>query len=189
MDSFEKRLNGIWSRITSHELLQNKGLGKEIGIYIFDYPPEKELQMREHVNHLLKRLQKERSDIKVVHVDLFDMLINYLKKRNLLDRALSLEKDKGTDGLIKALSGTLSPQNIANEFIEIAKPQENDLILVSGVGKTWPLLRSHNLLNNLQPLIGQTPLVLFYPGEYSGHDLRLFNIMEENNYYRAFRLI
>ena len=189
MEAFENRLNGIWNRITSKELLQNKGLGKEIGIYIFDYPPEKELQMREHISHLIKRIQKERSDIKAVHVDLFELIINYLEKRGLLDKTMAYEKNKGTDGLLKVLSAPLSPQNLSKEFVETARPEDNDLIIVSGVGKTWPLLRSHNLLNNLQPLIGQTPLVLFYPGNYSGHDLRLFSMMNENNYYRAFRLL
>jgi hypothetical protein len=37
--SFEERLNRILPRLTSNELLNNKGLGNEIGFYIFDYPP------------------------------------------------------------------------------------------------------------------------------------------------------
>jgi hypothetical protein len=50
MGSFQERLNRIIPRLTSDELLSNSGLGNEIGFYIFDYPPEKELEVRDHIN-------------------------------------------------------------------------------------------------------------------------------------------
>jgi Domain of unknown function (DUF1788) len=45
------------------------------------------------------------------------------------------------------------------------------------------------LLNNLQPVMGNTPLLLFYPGRYDGQSLRLFGKLKNNNYYRAFKRI
>ena len=45
-DPFEERLNKVVDRLVSPELLSNAGLGNEIGFYIFDYPPERELQVR-----------------------------------------------------------------------------------------------------------------------------------------------
>ena len=74
-------------------------------------------------------------------------------------------------------------------FAEVAKPEQHDLVIVSGVGSVWPLLRSHTLLNNLQPVMGNTPLVMFYPGRYDGQSLRLFGKIKSNNYYRAFKLV
>jgi hypothetical protein len=74
-------------------------------------------------------------------------------------------------------------------FAEFAKPEQYDLVIVSGVGSVWPLLRSHTLLNNLQPVMGKTPLVMFYPGRYDGQSLRLFGKIKSNNYYRAFKLV
>jgi len=189
MEAFDSRLNKIWGKITSEEFLHNKGLGNEIGFYIFDYPPEKELQMREHISFLIKHLQKERPDLKAIHIDLFTLMIDYLKERNLLDKAFKFEETKDSDGLLNALSKPLSAERLAEAFIRKAEPDKKNLILASGVGKVWPLLRSHQLLNSLQPLVGYTPLVLFYPGQYSGQDLRLFNKLEGKNYYRAFRLI
>jgi len=189
METFEDRLNKIWGRITSNELLHNKGLGNEIGFFIFDYPPEEELHMREHIAFLMKRLQKERPDLRTEHIDLFTLMVEYLKERNLLDKALKYEETKGPDGLMNALSKTLSAERLAEAFVRKAEPDKKDLILVSGVGKVWPLLRSHVILNCLQPLMGYTPLVIFYPGQYSGQDLKLFSILESKNYYRAFRLI
>jgi hypothetical protein len=37
--SLEERLNHILPRITSRDFLDSKGLGNEIGFWIFDYPP------------------------------------------------------------------------------------------------------------------------------------------------------
>ena len=91
--------------------------------------------------------------------------------------------------MLKALKGPLDPKRMAAEFIAQAPPEQNDLVLVSGVGSAYPLLRSHNLLNNLHHLMGDTPLVMFYPGVYTGQGLRLFGRLTEINYYRAFQLV
>ena len=56
---FNKRLNQILPRLTSPELLTNTGLGNEIGFYIFDYPAESELLVREHVAHIMSQLAKK----------------------------------------------------------------------------------------------------------------------------------
>jgi hypothetical protein len=37
--------------------------------------------------------------------------------------------------------------------------------------------------------MGQTPLVMFYPGRYDGQSLRLFGKLKNNHYYRAFKLV
>ena len=58
-----------------------------------------------------------------------------------------------------------------------------------GSGSVYPLLRAHTLLNNLHAVMGRTPLVLFYPGRYDGQALRLFGILQNDNYYRAFTLV
>ncbi|HOY65920.1 MAG TPA: DUF1788 domain-containing protein [Candidatus Ozemobacteraceae bacterium] len=185
----EKRLNQILPRLTSPELLTNTGLGNEIGFYIFDYPAENELDVREHITHLLKQLEKKHSDIKVKHVNLFELVIDYLKSRNLLDKALKIEREKGDAELLKALQSPLHVEKLADWFGQSVQPQSCDLVLISGVGSAYPLIRSHGLLNNLPRIMGRVPLVVFYPGKYDMQSLRLFGRLSDNNYYRAFRLV
>ncbi|WP_319779971.1 DUF1788 domain-containing protein [Maridesulfovibrio sp.] len=187
--SFEERLNKVIDRLLSKELLANEGLGNEIGFYIFDYPPEKELQVREFMGTVQDQIHKRMPSISLRHINLFELLIEYLKERKLLDRAFKLQKDKGNEELIKALKGPLHEQKIAKYFVEKAKPEEHDLILMSGIGNSWPILRSHTLLNSLHPFINDTPLVVFYPGKFDGQGLRLFERLKESNYYRAFQLV
>jgi hypothetical protein len=170
-------------------LLRNSGLGNEIGFYIFDYPPENELEVREHILFVLEQLPKKQPGLRAKHINLFQLLVDYLKSRGLLDRALKLQREKGDEAMYKALKGPLHEGKLAKSFIEEAQPQDHDLILMSGVGSAWPLLRSHTLLNNLHPVMQGIPLVVFYPGTYDGQGLRLFGKLDERNYYRAFRLV
>jgi hypothetical protein len=189
MLNFKARLDKILDRLISDELLSNAGLGNEIGFYIFDYPPEYELEVRDHIQFILKQLPKKKPDLKFVHIDLFDLIITYLKKRKLLDRALDIQKNNGNRKLLQALKGPLNAEKVARVFIEAARPDQHDLVLTSRVGTAFPLLRSHHLLNNLHSLMGNTPLVMFYPGKFTGQGLSLFGKLKETNYYRAFQLV
>ena len=184
-----ERLNQILPKITSEAFLKGEGLGNEIAFYIFDYPPEEELQVREHIQFLLTHIPQRRSGLRVKHINLFDFVLDYLKSRNLLDKAILLQQDKGDEALKKALAGPLHESKLATAFAEVAQPHHHDLVLLSGVGSVWPLLRSHTLLNNLYAVMGRTPLIMFYPGRYDGQSLRLFGKLKNANYYRAFKLV
>jgi len=188
-DYLTERLNKILPRIISDDFLKGRGIGNEIAFYIFDYPPEDELRVREHIHFLLDHIPKQRPGLRVKHINLFDFILDYLKSRNLLEKALKMQHEKGDETLKEALKGPLHENKLATIFVEVAQPQQNDLVLLSGVGSVWPLLRSHTLLNNLHPIMGNTPLVMFYPGRYDGQSLRLFGKLKSNNYYRAFKLI
>lgn len=183
--SLHQRLNQLQSRLGSEEILANQGLGNEIGFYIFDYAPEEELLVRKHLSTIISGINR-----KIAVVDLFDLLIEYLEGRNLLNDAIKLQQTRGDKSLRKALRGVLDEDTkIAPEFVRLAQPEINQIVIMTGVGKAFPLLRVHRLLNCLQPLMGKTPLVVFYPGTYSGQTLSLFGRLGDDNYYRAFRLI
>ena len=188
-DPLNERLNQILPRITADDFLSGRGLGNEIAFYLFDYPPEAELRVRDYLRILLDHLPKQRPGLRVKHVNLFDFVLDYLKSRQLLDKALQMQRDKGDAALRKALAGPLHESRLGALFAAVAQPDQHDLVIVSGVGSVWPLLRAHALLNNLHAVMGQTPLVMFYPGRYDGQSLRLFGKLKNNNYYRAFKLV
>jgi len=188
MSGFEDRLNHILDRLTSDELLSGRGLGNEIGFYIFDYEPEQELVVREHIKFLLQQLPKKRPGLRVKHINLFDLVLDHLRDRKLLDKAIEQARTKGDAFLLRALDKPLHGTRLAPVFEQACDLPNHDLVLVSGVGSVYPLLRSHNLLNNLHHVMGNKPLVMFFPGRYDGQSLRLFGVLQDENYYRAFRL-
>lgn len=188
-DGLTERLNKILLRVIADDFLSGRGIGNEIAFYIFDYPPEQEVRVREQLRILLEHIPKQKPNLRVHHINLFDFVLDYLKGRNLLDRAIQKQKKDGDEALKSALIAPLHETKLASVFAEVVRPEQQDLVLMSGVGTVWPLLRSHVLLNNLHPIMGQTPLVMFYPGRYDGQSLRLFGKLKNKNYYRAFKLV
>ena len=62
------RLNQILPRITSKAFLSSSGIGNEIACYIFDYPAEDELKVREHIQMLMDRLESHHRELRVLHL-------------------------------------------------------------------------------------------------------------------------
>ncbi len=63
----------------------------------------------------------------------------------------------------------------------------NSIVVISGVGKIFPFVRSHKILNNLHQCIDTVPVIMFYPGKFEDGYLSLFGEIKDDNYYRAFR--
>lgn len=190
---FEDRLNQILPRITSDEFLAADGVGNEIPYFIFEYPAEEELRVRQHIGFLLEHIPKRKPGLRVVHINLFDFIIDHLRDRNKLDKAIEMEKTKGQERLQKQLEKMLHPQKLAPHLAELMPPDTTDLALMSGIGSAWPFVRASGVLNNLHKFTGKMPLVMFYPGIYDQVTFRLFGKIrdkqKQDNYYRAFRLI
>lgn len=187
--ALHERLNQILDKILSTEFLTSQGLGNEIGFWIFDYDPEDELEVRKHVVFLEEVIRKKHQHINMLNINLFETVVEYLQERKFIDKAINLQKSKGDDALVKALKGPLHMDKFVPYLIAKHNATEHDVILLTGVGSVWPLLRAHNLLNSLHSLLGHKPLVLFYPGLYDGQAMKLFGKIPSNNYYRAFRLV
>ena len=87
--NFIERLNAILPRITEDNFfIKGRGLGNEIPFYVFDYPPEEELTIRDHVSFILDPYVKSASHLKVLHLKLFDLMVEYLRERGNLIKPL-----------------------------------------------------------------------------------------------------
>jgi len=200
-DRLTERLNAILPKITSTDFLSGQGIGNEIPFYVFDYPAEDELRIREHVAFLVDKLPKQAPDVKSVHVNLYDFLIKYIKGRGYFEKTLEKERKLGSTKAIKSIKSIANAEKLADHFAKEVMGQKPDLVLVSGVGSAYPIIRTHELLNNLHKHMGLTPLVMFYPGVYDKITLKLFgkaslafdssstDRKRKARYYRAFRLM
>ena len=188
--SLDERLNQILPRIASRDFLESKGLGNEIGFWIFDYPPERELDVRDFVNGtVLPALAKHAPPINAATVNLLQLVTDLLDERKLLDKTLEMQKTKGDDSTLAALRSVLKEDKLAQKIATQFDIASLDLLILTGVGAVYPMMRTHTLLSALHPIMGNTPLLMFFPGRYDGHSLRLFNTLTEDHYYRAFRLV
>lgn len=168
-----------------------RGTANEVNFWIFDYDAEDEMAVRAHVEHLTGRVNGIYDDVHIVRFDLYDMMLDTLRDKNYLDKVLAMEEAKGSDAIVNPIKKTLR-LTLDGDLI-IARITENlvaerDVIFLTGVGKAWPIIRSHTILNNLHSRVDKNPLVMFFPGEYT-NELRLFGEITDDNYYRAFKLI
>ena len=192
MAGIDERLNRIEDKISEKSFRENKGLGNEVGYYIFDYAPQEELFVREHIKYLKDKINNSNKGFRIVEVDLFHLLITILEEEGYLESFFELEEESGFHEMADAMVETLGLDETNELNLIITKIMNENLddsvVFLTGVGKCFPIIRSHNILNNLHQVLDQVPVILFFPGQYSGQDLQLFNSLESNNYYRAFRL-
>ncbi len=191
MASLEERLD-IAERIMSKpSFRQNKGLGNEVGYYIFDYPAEEELYVRERIEYIRKKNEASTDEYRIVVYDLYEIMIDILRQKGYLEKCYEFEKKKGFDRITKAVGNMLritAKDSLIVNYIKENTP-EKAIVFLIGIGKCYPILRSHIILNNLHQVIDHVPVVMFYPGKYSGQDLILFGEIKDDNYYRAFKLV
>lgn len=187
---FQIRLNQVINKLTSPDFLSSNGLGNDIGFWIFDYPIEQDDLVMEYLNDtVIASLQSPPHQLRVVHINLFEFLIELLKERNLLDKVIELQKKSGDQKTLDAIRPVLKEDKLAQKLTSMINHDQTDMVILSGVASAYPLLRTHTLLSALHPFMQDTPLVMFYPGKYDGQSLRLFNTLEDDHYYRAFRLV
>lgn len=182
--SLEARLAALPGLLADPKLLTGRGYGNEVNFHVFDHPADRESDVAAALPRVIAAVEAQGA--RVVTVNLYRTLLGMLEKRGYLEKALALEEQRGPEALRKALKPLLSPDKVAAAVAEQAAGA--DLVLLTHVGAAYPLLRSHSLLNNLQERLA-TAVVMFFPGSYDGQELRLFGVLKDDNYYRAFRLL
>ncbi len=193
MIELENRLNKLEEKIKQPNFKKNKGLGNEVGYYVFDYPAEYELLVRERIEYLASKYENENHDFQIVVYDLYDIIIDNLIREGFLEICMDFEKSKGFSEITKAVNEMLRMEedNQSNEILAHIKNNtpSNSVVFLKGVGKCFPMLRSHKILNNLHQFIDDVPVIMFFPGKYDGQSLMLFSEIKDDNYYRAFKLV
>lgn len=190
MKSIYERVDEILPKIVEPSFRENKGLGNEIGFHIFDYAPEYELLIRDRVE-FIKDKAKGAYGLNIVEFDLYEIMLELLDSKGYLKKNFMMEEKKGSEQVFtatkKALRLTLDNDLLVQYISE--RLDDADIVFLTGIGKAWPIIRSHTVLNNLHRIVEKQPLIMFFPGTYDGGSLMLFNYLKDDNYYRAFGLI
>lgn len=188
---FNERLDKIWDRISDEDFLANRGVANEVRYYVFDYEPCDELIIREKIKALKKQNNPDADGFQIVEYDLYEMVIQILEEKGYIDKCIKFEDEKGMEYLYTAVTKMLRLTNDDNLIVSriLENTPKNAVVFLTGVGKVFPFVRSHNVLNNLHQVLDSVPVVMFYPGTWNGQSLSLFGTITDGNYYRAFPLI
>lgn len=171
-----------------------EGLGGEINFRIFTYDPSEEYYVREN----LKDLQEKKDKYKIQIFDIYKIIIEILNEKGYLKKLFEIEKKKGVNKANEIISETLEISSNNDKIVKYIRDnqEEDKVVIITGMGEVYGIVRPHTILNNLQSVVDKNPLIMFYPGIYTGQEIKLFGKqddllnstegLESNNYYRAF---
>lgn len=182
------RLDVLREKLNEDAFLSNKGLRNEVGLYVFAYQPDEEMSVRHFLNVISASMDGKNGKNRVVIFDLYEILMDICRDRRILERIPQMEKQRGAEFMLKQIQRVAPPEAYI-ERMKYADHRHGDIVMITGVGRVFPYMRSHNILNNLQHVFDDLPVILFYPGEYNGQTLTLFEKFMDDNYYRAFNLV
>ena len=185
----------IRSKLRDPEFLACRGLGNEVPFHVFPYDAAAELEIRSLLRDLLSEDPANLEPARITHIDLWELICDLCEQRHLMEKLPAFERKRGSDALLARLQTIASPARLVDHMrdrfeTECGEPQPGrDVLLISGVGRAYPVTRAHQILECAQPVFSHIPVVLFYPGVYDGQALRLFGSMNDGNYYRAFNIL
>jgi hypothetical protein len=172
------------------------GQANEVPIFIQAYEPQQEDAVRRLVDNLLSRLGN--IGIVVKKLDLFDLVLEELEEHRVLADLLGHEGTFEKVEILETLQNYSDPKtHLIPRLIRAIGSEGTQLTLITGSGRIFPFLRTHTILESLQPAMLRHPVVIFFPGEYDqdvtgGSHLRLFGAVASpkinNPYYRATNL-
>ena len=178
------------------DFLLMKGQANEVPIFIQTYEASQEDAARRMVDSLVVRLRN--SGVVVKALDLFDMVLEELEDNHILPALLRDEATFEKVEIIETLQNYADPKtHLVPRLMRAIGNDGTQLTLITGSGRIFPFLRTHTILESLQPAMLRHPVVIFFPGEYDqdpngGSHLRLFGAVPSpkinNPYYRATNL-
>lgn len=185
MTDIKPRLDKIKDRISDANFLANKGLSNEVGIHVFQYAPSDELTVRDYIDRLV---DAPNDAFRIIKRDMYAIFLEILEESRVIGAVASIEEKKGKDYLLAQLQKIATPAAFLDKM-KYEPRQYGDVLFLTGVGKAHPFMRAHKLLDIMQQEFSKIPIVMFYPGKFTGQSLSLFEKFHDGNYYRAFNLL
>ena len=186
----------LFKTLSHPNFLAMKGLANEVPIFIQTYEPAREDEIRRLVGSLTIRLQN--TGITLKSLDLFSLVLEELEEHHILEDLLRDEANSEKVEVLEPLQNYSDPKtHLIPRLIRAIGDDGSQLTLITGPGRIFPFLRTHTILESLQPAMLRHPVVIFFPGEYAqdpagGSHLRLFGSIPSprinNPYYRAMNL-
>lgn len=189
MTNLSERLFAIFK---SPDFLTAKAQANGIPLFIQTYAPSQEDDIRRVLDSLTSRLRNE--GLTVNRVDLFDLVLAQLADSGLLTELIREEPSFTKAEILETLRNCSDPKGHLVPRLQRMICDGSQLTLITGSGRLFPFLRTHTILESLQPTVLARPIVLFFPGRYEqdllgGSHLQLFGSIPSptinNPYYRA----
>ena len=192
-NSIQQRLSHLKETINSQDFLANRGLGNEVGYYIFDYNPKDELFVREYIRNLSKNNSPQLDGYTIQVFNLYELMMSYIEEKNYTKLIAKMEEKHDILFVASRVNRLLKMEDFDDNEMYFTKYiteriVDNAVVILTGVGEIYPLVRAHSVLNKMHLVFTKSPVIMMYPGEYDRLRLTILDTKKDNNYYRAFRI-
>ncbi|KRM27482.1 DUF1788 domain-containing protein [Schleiferilactobacillus harbinensis] len=190
MVPLKKKFQDLREKIQSQSFQENRGLSNEVGYYIFDYDPEKELYVRGEIGDIVRQAKAAPTGATIQVFNLYTIMLSIIDKFGYREGFIDLEKSDGITQVIDWMNNIMEMNEEHNLVVQYISDHLNKdgptIVFITGVGQVYPIIRAHKVLNTMTQVIDQIPVMMFYPGNYNSVRLQAFGELQEDNYYRAF---
>ncbi len=189
--STTQEFENLYTIMSHPKFLKMEGLGNEIPFFVHAYDVKKQANMYHNLHMIRERLKVE-AGIQTKLISLYDMVLEIIGEASSLEEVFEHERDVSKEELKDDFATLFNQDEIKAYFSRQLQDSDHQIVMIYQVGEVFPYLRTHDILNQLQSIITETPLVVFFPGEYVmsreiGFHLNLFGKFP-GPYYRAFKL-
>lgn len=202
----EMTMEELYELLNSKKFQQTEEGDLFYNFHIYQYPAEKEYEIRDQILEFKKNLKRPTSYVDVLAIDLFEEFCNYLDKKEFLWYPSMLDFLKGEEdedaSNAASVQDTLTLEAHSEDFLRFLHDRilehiniEDDLkrpyVFFYGIGSMFPYLRVNDLLAMYEDynIPHRYKIVVFYPGKSVDNSFSLFGVLPDNHTYRAFLLI
>lgn len=167
--------------------------------YMYVYDESKEYETQLEILNIKERLYRPNSYLNVMILDIFQEFQEFLMqdtfgKQSKYDFYIeqeeinyhkvqkALTQDANNDRFFSWLNQKISLHFKESDHFEVG------YVFVKGFGTIFPYLRVSKFISKFEKYIIGYKMILFYPGK-AGENYSLFNLLDDENLYRAIYLI
>ncbi len=181
-DNLKERLDKLRAKIQTRDFLLGNGLSNEVNIWVFCYEPKDEMI----VCRTVEQMKTDQSmQCRIHECNLYETFIEICKDKRILQGIPQMEERKGKEFLLKQIHSITTERVFVDKML-FDMERGRDVLVLTGVGDVFPFMRVHSLLEAMQPYFSDIPVLVMYPGTFNGAELKLFDKLSPNAYYRAF---
>lgn len=179
----------VAERLSDPTLLGRNGLAMRESTYVLPYDPSQRRSACELIAALASDDLPSRG-VNATVVNLYDIVLSFLDEQGMWEPLCDAESSVSRNEIIMMLQDTVSVADVIRPAVEEKIEASGcDIAFITGVGETFPYIRTHSLLSDIEV---KPPVVLVFPGQYKqspdgSTSLDVLGIPSSANggYYRA----
>ncbi len=189
----------LYAKLCTPEFQDAANGSLNYNFYIYQYPADKEYEMRDNIVDFCEKLARPAIYVDVLALNLFEEFCEHLRQTPIGETNALQDILEGEIDFPEQIMSELSDIGRSKEFYEflnerIKKHLEDQhtgsatpYIFVYGIGSMFPYLRANVFLTCWEQFnnANRYKVILFYPGESKENSYSLFGRLDDMHAYRA----